>query len=64
MNDMRIMLVDDNADMRRTMREHLQRQENMKIAAEASNGLEALEALGKTPVDVIILDMIMPQMDG
>lgn len=64
MNDMRIMLVDDNAELRRTMREHLQRQENMKIAAEASNGLEALEALSKTPVDVIILDMIMPQMDG
>jgi len=64
MNDMRIMLVDDNAELRRTMREHLQRQENMRIAAEASTGLEALEALTKTPVDVIILDIIMPQMDG
>ncbi len=64
MNDMRIMLVDDNAELRRAMREHLQRQENMRIAAEASTGLEALEALTKTPVDVIILDIIMPQMDG
>ena len=64
MNDMRIMLVDDNADFRRTMREHLQRQENMRIAAECGTGLEALDALSKTPVDVIILDIIMPQMDG
>ena len=64
MNDMRIMLVDDNAELRRTMREHLQRQENMRIVAECATGLEALDALGKTPVDVIILDIIMPQMDG
>ena len=64
MNDMRIMLVDDNAELRRTMREHLQRQENMRIMAECATGLEALEALARTPVDVIILDIIMPQMDG
>ncbi len=64
MNDMRIMLVDDNVELRRTMREHLQRQENMRIAAECGTGLEALDALAKTPVDVIILDIIMPQMDG
>ena len=64
MNDMRIMLVDDNVELRRTMREHLSRQENMRIAAECGTGLEALEALAKTPVDVIILDIIMPQMDG
>ena len=64
MNDMRIMLVDDNAELRRTMREHLQRQENMRVMAECATGLEALEALGKTPVDVILLDIIMPQMDG
>ena len=64
MNDMRIMLVDDNAELRRSMREHLQRQEKMRIVAECATGLEALEALGKTPVDVIILDIIMPQMDG
>lgn len=64
MNDMRIMLVDDNTDFRRTMREHLGKQENMRIAAECGTGLEALEALGKTQVDVIILDIIMPQMDG
>ncbi len=64
MNDMRIMLVDDNAELRRSVREHLIRQENMRVVAECSTGLEALEALGKTAVDVIILDIIMPQMDG
>ena len=64
MNDIRIMLVDDNAELRRAMREHLQRQESMRIVAECGTGIEALDALGKIPVDVIILDIIMPQMDG
>ena len=43
MNDMRIMLVDDSVEQRRSLREHLQRQENMHIAAECGTGLEALE---------------------
>ena len=64
MNDVRIMLVDDNAELRRSVREHLSRQEGLRVVAECGTGLEALETLGKTAVDVIILDIIMPQMDG
>jgi len=62
--EIKIMLVDDNAELRRAMRAAVERQEEMTVAAECSSGLEALEALGKTKVDVMVLDMIMPQMDG
>ena len=61
---MRIMLVDDNGDLRRGMRDYLARQEGMKVVAECPSGAEALEALGKVRVDVMVLDLIMPQMDG
>lgn len=64
MSDMRIMLVDDNGDLRRGMRDYLARQEGMKVVAECPSGAEALEALGKVRVDVMVLDLIMPQMDG
>lgn len=64
MGDMRIMLVDDNGDLRRGMRDYLARQEGMKVVADARSGAEALEALGKVRVDVMVLDLIMPQMDG
>ena len=62
--DIKIMLVDDNAELRRTMRNAIDHQEGMLVTAECSNGLEALERLGKTQVDVVVLDIIMPQMDG
>ncbi len=64
MSEMRVMLVDDNSELRRSMREYLSRQEGMRVVSECGTGLEALEALGKTPADVMVLDMIMPQMDG
>lgn len=64
MNEMRVMLVDDNGDLRRGMRDYLSRQEGMKVVAECQSGAEALEALGKVRADVMVLDLIMPQMDG
>lgn len=50
MGDMRIMLVDDNGDLRRGMRDYLARQEGMKVVAECPSGAEALEALGKVRI--------------
>lgn len=59
-----MLLVDDNAEMRRAIREQISKQEGMKVVGECANGLEALEFLGKTAVDAMVLDIIMPQMDG
>lgn len=64
MGEIKIMLVDDNAELRRAMRSAMERTEGLCVVTECSSGLEALEALGKQKVDVMILDMIMPQMDG
>ena len=64
MGEIRMMLVDDNAELRRCVREYIGQQEDMSVVAECSNGAEALEMLGKTAVDVVVLDIIMPQMDG
>ena len=64
MGDIKVMLVDDNTELRRSMKEAMEQQEGILVAAECSSGLEALEQMGRTPVDVIVLDIIMPQMDG
>lgn len=64
MEDMKVMLVDDNAELRRAMKAAIEQQEGMQVTAECASGLEALERLGKAQVDVVVLDIIMPQMDG
>ncbi|MDP4184148.1 MAG: response regulator transcription factor [Bacteroidota bacterium] len=66
MNDgkYQIMLVDDHTLFRNGLRMLLNNFNNFKIVAEASNGKEFLELLDTTPVDVVLLDIAMPEMDG
>lgn len=64
MANMTVMLVDDNVELRSSMRSFIEHQEGMAVVAECNNGIEALAMLEKTPADVVVLDIIMPQMDG
>jgi threonine synthase len=58
-----IALVDDSPDARRLIRRILQSQGNFTIH-EAENGKKALEIVEKEHPDLIILDLMMPEMDG
>ena len=59
----RIAVVDDNADVRRLIRRILQSQGNYEIV-EASNGVAAIDLVRRELPDLIILDLMMPEMDG
>ncbi len=56
-----ILLVEDNADMRQFIRQDLQ---PLYRILEAENGIAALAIAGRRPVDLIISDIMMPEMDG
>ncbi|MEU8513187.1 response regulator transcription factor [Kitasatospora sp. NPDC048722] len=60
----RVMLVDDQELLRTGFRMILQSQGDIEIAAEAGDGAQALEKLKHTPVDVILMDVRMPRLDG
>ncbi|CAL9521173.1 response regulator [Streptomyces albus] len=60
----RVMLVDDQALLRTGFRMVLTAQQDMEVAAEAGDGAEALEILSRTPVDVVLMDVRMPNVDG
>jgi DNA-binding NarL/FixJ family response regulator len=60
----RIMLVDDQALLRTGFRMVLQAQPDMEVVAEAGDGAEAVEVLRATKVDVVLMDVRMPRMDG
>jgi len=58
----RILVVDDEKDIRDVITVYL-RNENM-IAIEAGDGIEALQILEEEQVDLVILDVMMPRLDG
>jgi DNA-binding NarL/FixJ family response regulator len=60
----RILVVDDNAVMRRTLRNLLETHEDWKVCDEASDGREAVAKFDKEKFDVIVLDFQMPGMNG
>jgi two-component system alkaline phosphatase synthesis response regulator PhoP len=61
-NTPRILLVDDEEDILEFVSYNLQR-EGFRVFS-ARNGLEAIEMAGKVKPDLVILDVMMPEMDG
>lgn len=67
MNPLNILIVDDEAPARRRLRELLgdcALELPLVIAGEAANGKEALEFIERQVVDIMLLDIRMPGMDG
>ncbi|MFG2134867.1 response regulator [Streptomyces sp. NPDC048751] len=60
----RVMLVDDQVLLRTGFRMVLAAQPDMEVVAEAGDGVEALQVLRSTPVDVVLMDVRMPKLDG
>ena len=60
----KVVLVDDHAVLRSGMRYILEIEDNIHVVGEASNGLEALELCESLNPDVVLMDLMMPEMDG
>ena len=65
MNDdaLAVLVVDDNEDNRYTLTRRLKRQGYDEVAT-AEDGRKALELLDARPFDLVLLDIMMPEMDG
>ncbi|MBM9519029.1 response regulator [Desulforhopalus vacuolatus] len=61
---LKILIVDDSLVFRRFLGDIFEDCDNIEIAGEASNGIEALEMLLRVKPDVILLDLEMPLMNG
>jgi DNA-binding NarL/FixJ family response regulator len=64
MPKIKIAIADDYAIFRDGLKVGLKHDRNIEVAAEASNGFELLECLKNQTVDVVLMDLKMPIMDG
>ena len=63
-DEIRVLIVDDHAVVREGLRTFLELQDGIAVVGEAADGLEAVElAVGLVP-DVILMDLVMPRLDG
>ena len=58
------VVADDNTQLQNMVMDYLNRQSGIEVVGAASNGVEALRLIQEKTPDVLICDMIMPQMDG
>lgn len=64
MRTIRLMLVDDHDIVRTGLRTFLETQPDLKVVAEAGNGIEALGRAAETQPEIVLMDITMPGMDG
>ncbi len=60
----RVVLADDNREFIEVLKEYIQSQDDMNIVGVAYHGNEALELIYREVPDVVVLDIIMPHLDG
>jgi NarL family two-component system response regulator LiaR len=60
----RVMIVDDHAVVREGLRTFLQLQDGIEVVGEAADGREAIELGPRLSPDVVLMDLVMPRLDG
>lgn len=59
-----VLIADDNPEFSETLSNCIQRQDDMEVITKVRDGEEALDAISKFSPDIVLLDVIMPHLDG
>jgi len=60
----RVLIADDSSSVRDVIRTFLRDQEDIEICGEAVDGLEAVEKAQRLKPDLVLLDLVMPEING
>lgn len=63
-NKISIVIADDNVEFSNMVADYLNLQEGMEVVGKARDGLEAIQLIQDNSPDIVILDVIMPKLDG
>jgi len=64
MTKIRILIADDHAVLREGMRNLLEREKDLEVIGEASDGEEAVKVVSELKPDVVLMDIVMPKLSG
>ncbi|RSL34573.1 sporulation transcription factor Spo0A [Salibacterium salarium] len=64
MSNIKVCVADDNRELVGLLNEYIGAQEDMEVSGIAYNGQECLNVVNETQPDVLVLDIIMPHLDG
>lgn len=60
----KVCLIDDNQELLMLTKDYIERSGDIKVVGTASNGIDGVELLENCEADVVLLDIIMPHLDG
>ena len=63
-NVIRVMIADDHTMLRKGLTSFLETFDDFELVGQAANGVEAVRLCGEIQPDVLLMDLIMPEMDG
>jgi NarL family two-component system response regulator LiaR len=64
MDKISVLIVDDHGVVRQGLRTYLELLDDIEIVGEAENGLEAVEQVRRRQPDIVLMDLVMPKMNG
>ena len=64
MNKLKVLLADDNKELITVLSEYISLQDDMEVVEVVGNGNEVLSVLRQREIDILLLDVVMPDLDG
>ena len=64
MEKIKVLIADDSTVVLEVLSSYLQDKEDIEVVGTAEDGLQVMDILRSKPVDVLLLDMVMPRLDG
>lgn len=59
-----VLIADDNVEFAKLLKEYMNQYEDIEVLELAKDGLQAIEMIISKKPDVVVLDIIMPNLDG